>query len=411
MRIPLISATLLVILTLLLACYILSDIRKIKRRELRKGMTIGFSIFSAVELIAVIVFLCWPKRDVSLPITVPMWLLYSLLTVLIPEMVYTLFSLAGRIFKAGKRGKRNYAVITGAAVACLIFVSMWWGAVFTRNEIDVNEIEVSSKRLPEAFDGFRVLQFSDIHLGSRGHDTTFVAKLVDRINEQNADMVCFTGDFVDRASAEMLPFMPVLRRIKAPYGVYAINGNHDYGGYADWPTHEAYLNNLYLLYNMVDTLGWKLLKNQSLMVGNGNDSIAVIGVENWGEPPFNKLGDLIGAYPGTGGTGKNLNDSVFKLLMTHNPNHWTEVVTKVSNVDLTLSGHTHAMQFAVGAGENRWSPSVFKYKKWGGLYEDKSKSGLPMYLYVNIGAGEVGYPARLGVARPEINVITLRREK
>lgn len=260
-------------------------------------------------------------------------------------------------------------------------------------------------------DGIKILQFSDLHSGTWGNDTTFVSKLVDSINKQNADIVVFTGDFVNRTGKELLPFVPVLKRVKAPLGVYAVLGNHDYGGYADWPDENANKTNLQTLKDAISAIGWNLLTNQSVMLRQGNDSIAIIGVENWGEPPFNQLGDLVKAYGNAGKSKEQLNDSIFKVLLTHNPNHWTEVVQKISNVDLSLAGHTHAMQMAFKIGDKRFSPAVWKYPEWGGLYEGKSSEGQPMYLYVNVGVGEVGYPSRLGnMATPELNVITLRKD-
>lgn len=411
MRVPLLPTILMIVFTILIAWYVFSDISRIVSRRVRKVTALSYGFLAIAEIVIVVIFLIWPKRNPAESITVPMWLLFTYLTLIIPQFVYCLFSIVGRIFKCGRNGRRNYAVISGIAVAAVIFIFMWWGVSFTRREIEVNRLEVSSKRLPQSLDGLKVVQFSDIHVGTWGNDTTFISELVDSINAQKGDIVVFTGDFVNRISDELLPFVPVLKRIKATYGVFAIFGNHDYGGYVDWPNQEDYYRNLSVLDEAANSMGWKLLKNYTAMVGHAGDSIAVIGVENWGEPPFNQLGDLVRAYPGANAGSKNLNDSVFKLLLTHNPNHWSEVATKISNVDLTLSGHTHAMQFVLGGGKRKWSPSVWKYKNWGGLYHGESRAGEPMNLYVNVGAGEEGFPARIGESRPEINLITLRSEK
>lgn len=338
-------------------------------------------------------------------------MLFIFLSIYIPKFLYCLISIIGRIIykKAERRKKCDFCV--GLPVAVVVFGLIWLGATVARNNIMVNRVEVYSSKLPASMDGLKILQFSDLHSGTWGHDTSFVSRLVDSINNQNADIVVFTGDFVNRTGKELLPFVPVLKRVNAPLGVYAVLGNHDYGGYADWPDSSDYKSNLRALKNAIKSMGWKLLTNQSVMLHQGNDSIAIIGVENWGEPPFNQLGDLVEAYGNIGKSKEQLNDSVFKVLLTHNPNHWTEVVQKISNVDLSLAGHTHAMQMAFKIGNKRFSPAVWKYPEWGGLYEGKSSGGQSMYLYVNVGVGEVAYPSRLGnMATPELNLITLRKD-
>lgn len=412
MRIHILPAILIFLFALLTDWYILTDVRRYSRSSRKKAMSWVYVVSSLLCWGLAVAVLVWPKKDPNEPITTPMWLLFVFLSIYISKFIYCIFSLAGRgIFLRNvmKRGKWNLMV--ALPMATLIFLFMWWGVVFTRNEIDVKNVQIQSDRLPKSMDGLKILQISDLHLGTWGTDTTFVSKMVDAVNAQNADVVVFTGDFVNRVASEANPFVPVLKRIKAPMGVYAVYGNHDYGGYAEWPDKESYYANLRLMGSNAEDMGWKMLSNSSVLLRNANDSIALIGVENWGEPPFSQLGDLINAYHDSEGNKKNLNDSVFKVLLTHNPNHWDKVVKKISNVDLSLAGHTHAMQMEFDIAGHKFSPSVWKYPKWGGLYEDKSANGDPMYLYVNIGAGTVGFPARLGSARPEITSITLHTSK
>lgn len=220
---------------------------------------------------------------------------------------------------------------------------------------------------------------------------------MEEINRQNADMVIFAGDIVNRSTSELYPFIPALKQIKARYGVVSVLGNHDYGDYMKWDSEEAYATNIEELVTLQnDSLGWRLLRDQSFDIYAGPDKqkIAIIGVDNWGEPPFKTYGNLQLAYD-------NLNDSVFKILVSHNPRHWDLEVVKKTNIDLTLSGHTHAMQSMLEIGGKKYSLAAKKYPNWAGLTSENGK-----YLYVNIGIGEVGVPMRLG-ATPELTLITL----
>ena len=279
----------------------------------------------------------------------------------------------------------------------------WWGVLFGRRQIEVVPVEITSSRVPEAFDGFTIAQFSDAHVGTWGNDTTFISALVDSINATGADMIVFTGDLVNRRAEEALPFIRILSRLHAPAGVYTVQGNHDYSDYMNWPDSASRLDNRRKLRDLEKRAGWDLLMNEYRTIRRGSDSIRLIGVENWGEPPFHQYGDLSKAY-------HNANDNVFKVLLSHNPEHWRLLVSRTTNIDLTLAGHTHAMQITVGSrGKNWWSPAVFRYKLWGGLYPAGGGIDDPK-LYVNVGCGEVGMPFRVG-ATPEITLFTLRRSK
>ena len=207
-------------------------------------------------------------------------------------------------------------------------------------------------------------------------------------------MVLFTGDIVNRHTSELRPFVSTLSRIKAP--VYSVLGNHDYGDYYHWADATAKEANQQELYTLQREMGWQLLNNESRTLRRGNDSIVVIGVENIGDPPFPVYGDLDAAYPG------DLDDPSFKILMSHNPAHWVEDIkdSPDKNIALTLAGHTHAMQVELFG----LSPAAFRYDTWAGMYADTDSAHR---LYVNIGLGEVGIPARIG-ATPEITQITLR---
>ena len=288
--------------------------------------------------------------------------------------------------------------IAGIAIGAAVLLTMWWGAIVTPRQLEVNNVTITSANLPAAFDGYRILQVSDLHTGTYGNRTTIVESIVKEINAQHADLVVVTGDIVNRKTDEIKPFIPTLRQIKAKDGVISILGNHDYGDYYKWSSAADKKANLDRLISIQrDSLDWTLLLNEHIFLRQGGDSIAVIGVENWGEPPFPTYGDLGKAYP-------DVNDSRFKLLLTHNPKHWESIVSKQSNIDLTLSGHTHAMQMMLSVAGIKLSPSVWKYQHWQGLSNEDGKM-----LYVNIGTGEVGIPMRIG-ATPEITVFTLKRK-
>ncbi|MBD5203544.1 MAG: metallophosphoesterase [Bacteroidales bacterium] len=277
----------------------------------------------------------------------------------------------------------------------------------TRHEVSVTRVEIESSRIPHNFDGYTIAQFSDAHVGTWGKDTVFISTLVDSINALHADLIVFTGDIVNRSTPELEPFLRVLSRLHAPDGVVSILGNHDYGDYMDWSFPSEKAANLELLAAWQRQMGWRLLRNEHIFLSRGTDSIPLIGVENWGEPPFKQYGKLEKAYPAAADSPFNLNDGRFKILLSHNPEHWRQEVREVSDIDLTLAGHTHAMQFMIEIGSFKWSPAEYKYEQWAGLYEYIKSSGFNSRIYVNVGSGEVGMPFRIG-ATPEITLFTLR---
>lgn len=417
MRLPFVFLIALSIFAILVDLYILNDIRSYLTGKRKRTTTTVYLILMALCYGLLVAMMCIPVRDESSEILIVMWMLYSFLSIYIPKAVYVIFSLAGRITAVIRRRMRNdrrkilhnYGAVAGIPIGIAVFVGLWCGVLFTRKHIEVNKVEITSARLPKSFDGYKIVQFSDIHVGTWGNDTTFVSRFVDSVNNLNPDLILFTGDIVNRRTEELKPFMPVLKRLKAKDGVYSVLGNHDYGDYIDWEKETEHVANRELLKKWEGRMDWKMLNNEHAFISKGNDSIVLIGVENWGEPPFPAYGKLKEAYPMNVNSKFNLNDSRFKILLTHNPEHWTREVTKISNIDLSLAGHTHAMQMMMNIGGWKFSPSVFKYKRWGGLYEEANKKGEPMQLYVNIGAGEVGMPARFGSAYPEITEITLRR--
>lgn len=409
MRIQTLTIVFLFIFSFLVDLYIALDIKEMWKK---RGMWIYWAT-SALCYALLIVAISLPRRDASEGITAVMWLLFTYLTIYSGKFIYFLFSVLGRFFRLifRVRGRFYPARIIGTIGAAIIMGLMWIGAGYTRHHIMVTHEDVYSKHLPESFDGYKVVQLSDLHVGTWGEDPTFLQNIVDSVNAQHPDLIVFTGDIVNRQSDELAPFIPVLSGLKAKDGVYSILGNHDYGDYVDWPSPTHKERNLLQLKDYQRKMGWRLLNNESEFIKNGNDSILIIGVENWGEPPFPRYGDLDVALAAIEGKGKYENDSTYKLLLSHNPEHWNEEISKNTNIDLTLSGHTHAMQSMIKIGDWKWSPSKFRYEQWGGLYERENKKGEKTNIYVNIGSGEVGMPVRLLSAYPEVTVLTLRKEK
>lgn len=286
----------------------------------------------------------------------------------------------------------SYAGLFLGILASLCYI---WGAAFGRFDFAVNRVDIPSDHLPKTFKGYKIVQFSDTHLGNFGHSDRIVRELVERINAEHPDLIVFTGDLVNTRAHEIDRFAPLLMQLKAKDGVYSILGNHDYGDYVYWKNEQDHKSDFDTLLSKQQQLGWKLLRNETQFITREGDSIQITGVENWGEPPFHQYGDLAKAT-------RDVHFNGFKLLLSHNPEHWRQIVVPGYDFDLTLSGHTHAMQMAINLFGERFSPAVMKYRNWGGLYTQNNKS-----IYVNEGIGYVLYPMRLG-SGPEISVLTLR---
>ena len=405
------SIILFYIFTILTDCYILRDILSYCRYR-KKAAVWSYSVSSVLfwGLVTVIAF--WPAARESSSLIPLMWMIYTYFSVYVSKLLYVVFSAVGRLFRSIRKGRRvNYGVYAGIPLSLVAFIFMWWGALFTRNEIVVENVTVVSGRLPQKFNGYRIVQFSDAHVGTWGNDTSFVSRLVDRINSLDPDLIVFTGDVVNRETSEMEPFLSVLSRLKARDGVYSVLGNHDYGDYMDWSFPSERDSNNALMRMWQRQIGWRMLNNGHTFISRQGDSIALIGVENWGEPPFRQYGRLAEAYSGNSESASNLRDGRFKILLSHNPEHWNREVSKTTDIDLTLSGHTHAMQMVFKIFGYEWSPSKWRYPQWKGMYERVSEKGDTTRLYVNIGCGEVGIPARFGTAYPEITEITLKNRK
>ena len=290
--------------------------------------------------------------------------------------------------------RRKFISTTALAAAGIFSALAIDGIIFGKYRHTVRKVKLRFKNLPENFKGYKIVQISDVHSGSFFNPQK-LQKAIDLINEQDADVVLFTGDMVNNYADEFKPFIPLFKRIKAKDGKFSILGNHDYGDYGAWNSREEKAQNIPTLKNYQAEAGFKLLRNENIALEKNGEKIYLLGVENWGIKPFPQYGDLDKAL-------KGVPEDAIKVLMSHDPTHFDEVVKKhKTNVHLTLSGHTHGMQFGLDLKNIKWSPVKFKYKKWADLYESEGK-----YLYVNRGFGVIAYPGRVGI-NPEITVIEL----
>lgn len=285
-------------------------------------------------------------------------------------------------------------------LSSVLFLAMAYAMTLGWRQITTRETTLAYSSLPKGFDGYRIVQISDLHLGTmRGHEDV-VEELVERVNILKPDLIVFTGDLVNYLPQELETFIPILSKMKARDGVVSVLGNHDYLGYYAWESEKEQRDAVHQLMAMQDAMGWRLLNNESLVLRSADlcDSIVVVGLENDGPPRFPALADWDKAMRG-------ISDESFRILVQHDPSYWRrEVLNHERPPQLQLSGHTHAMQLSISG----WSPSSLMFDEWGGLYKDESHA--ETYIYVTQGFGSVLMPFRLG-AWPEIALITLERTK
>jgi uncharacterized protein len=292
--------------------------------------------------------------------------------------------------------RSDFLIKMGLFIGSIPFFSMIYGMAFNTYNYKIRKMKLILPDLPGSFDGFRIVQISDIHTGSF-LSTGPLTRAVKIINEQKPDVVFFTGDLVNYNHTEALNYIDTLKEIKAIHGVFSIFGNHDYGDYYKWDNLAEKENDIQELKNIHSRLGWKLLWDEHHDIEQDGEKITVIGVQNCSSHGFSNYGSLEKAT-------KNINYSPVNILLSHDPSHWQKEVTKkYLKINLTLSGHTHGMQFGVEIPGFKWSPIQYIYKEWAGIYREKNQ-----YLYVNRGLGFIGYPGRVGIL-PEITVIELKK--
>jgi len=334
------------------------------------------------------VLLFVPKMIISAPL-------------LLEDIVRVLVGISGKFIGTNANdaflpSRRKFISQIALALAAIPFAGILHGIFKGKYNYRVIKKTLFFPDLPDAFDGFRISQISDVHSGSFDNAEK-IAYGIDLINQQESDVILFTGDLVNDRADEMDPWKEIFSRLKAPMGKYSILGNHDYGDYTTWPSPEAKLANMQKLYRTHEEIGFDLLRNENRILEKGGESIRLVGVENWGKG-FAQHGDLDKALAGT-------DENEFHILMSHDPSHFDEIVKDhPKKMSLTMSGHTHGMQFGIEIpGLIRWSPVKYRYPKWAGLYEEAGK-----YLYVNRGFGFLAFPGRVGIW-PEITVLEFRK--
>ncbi|TDW96017.1 metallophosphoesterase [Dinghuibacter silviterrae] len=407
------STWILVVLMLLLDTYVFQVVRFLTNEAgTRTRLVVGIAYW-VVSLAVAFCITILPSMGDSIART---YIIAIILGLLVAKLLACFFFLAddfrravqwavGRLFFHQNEGeavvgdkvsRSAFLSWMGVAVGGGLFGTLLYGF---RNKYNyhVRRVVLSFPNLPEGFHGFKFVQVSDIHSGSFTNKEA-VNHGVDLILREQPECILFTGDLVNDRSLEMDHYKDVFSRLQAPMGVFSTLGNHDYGDYAWWPSDEAKRENLERLKGIHGEMGWRLLMNEHVALKRGGDDIALLGIENWSaKARFPKHGRMDLAYPGS-------ERYPFKILMSHDPSHWNaQVRPAYPDIDLTLSGHTHGMQFGVELPGFKWSPVEYVYKEWAGLYEEGRQK-----LYVNRGFGFLGYPGRVGIL-PEITVFELQK--
>ena len=406
--------TLLVLLAM--DAYVYSAMRKsIEKSKLKTFLNVAYVISTVLSYIGfyyLYFYFTMKPLQVELAPNLAIGFFFAFMVVKILLVLFFLFEDVFRFFELifnstrslirgdkksiSRPGRRGFIRQAGLIIAGIPFTSMLYGITKGKYDFRVNKVKLAFDNLPDAFEGFKIVQISDIHSGSFDSKEAIVEG-IKIVNQQGADLVLFTGDLVNNDSREILPFIEDFKALKAPHGVYSVLGNHDYGDYKKWNSVQDKQENMELLFQFQKEMGFQLLNNENAMISKGDDVIGLYGVENWGNPPFPQNGDLDKALSGGEDVG-------FKILLSHDPTHWDKkVITHPVHIDLTLSGHTHGMQFGVEIPGFKWSPIKYIYPQWAGLYAKDNQ-----HLYVNRGFGFLGFPGRVGIW-PEITLIELTR--
>lgn len=318
---------------------------------------------------------------------------------LLPKFLFSVFTILSYPVRwlGGKRS--HQLLLTGSFIICMgIFFTIANGIFFGRHNVHVEKLDLYFDDLPQQMEGLKIVQLSDIHLGSFGRNPKVMDKTVALVNELRPDLMLFTGDLVNNFSNEIHGFESHLSKLTGNYGKYAILGNHDYGDYSSWPDTTSKRQNLDATKQAIRDAGFNLLLNQSVRILVKDTSFFLIGVENWGHKPFPQYADLDAAM-------KDVSPQYFRILMSHDPAHWNSIVLPQTDIPLTLSGHTHGGQMGIKMAGMEFSPIYLIQERWGGLYEEDHQK-----LYVNRGLGTIGFKGRIDM-RPEITLLILHRTK
>ena len=380
----------------------------LENRSLRRVYILSYWAISIIVILSMIVMIIYFNliREEH-PI---FWLVFaSVFSILfIPKMVFAGFLLVDDVFNLMGIGytkmmssgtdweRRRFITKVGLGISAFLVGAFTYGVTSGKYAFRVLSNVVPSKRLPAAFDGLRIVQLSDAHLGSFVRDYAPIGRMVQMVNDLNPDLILFTGDMVNEHAQEAEGWEPIFSALKAKHGKYSVFGNHDYAHYGPWSDEERE-DSVERLKKVHAGMGFRLLLDEHEDVQIGGESISIVGVHNWGKG-FGEIGNLDKALQGTA-------QEKFKVLLSHDPTHFEHKVMGKAPVDLTLSGHTHGMQMGleIPALGIKLSPVSFRYKRWAGLYQEGEQ-----FLHVNRGMGVLGFPGRVGMA-PEITLIELRK--
>ena len=406
----------IIVIMLLLDLYVFQVVKSLASGASEKTKIIIYTIYWIVSISAIAFLLLLPYLNTDAwPKNVRNYVFATIAGLFIAKLLGTIFFLLddirrgitwvlSKMFPENIDDTNNNAAWSIDRSAFLSWLGVGIGGTFLTSFIygfsnkynyQLHRIKLAYDNLPAGFKGLKIIQISDVHSGSFANKQA-VSKGVDMILKENPDLILFTGDLVNDVSTEMHNYTDVFSRLSAPLGVYSTLGNHDYGDYVEWPSLQAKRENLEKLKRIHGQMGWRLLMNEHVALERNGDSIALLGIENWSAlKRFPKHGRMDLAYAGT-------EKYPFKILMSHDPTHWdAEVRPKYGDIDLTLAGHTHGMQFGLETPFFKWSPVQWVYRQWAGLYEEGKQK-----IYVNRGYGFLGYPGRVGIL-PEITVIKL----
>jgi uncharacterized protein len=312
------------------------------------------------------------------------------------KIIITLFSIPYFILRLFKKNITSL-LYAGLIISIGIIGSALIGATFGKNQIRINRVEFEFSTLPYSFDGFIIVQISDIHIGSFNKNQKVLKRIINKIRPLDPNLLLFTGDLVNNFKNETIGWQPLFSGLQAEFGKYAILGNHDYGDYFNWKSKTIKEENFNSIITDYKDLGFQLLRNESAIISNIKDTIYLVGVENWGHPPFPQHADLNSAL-------EDVPENSFKILMTHDPAHWESKINGIEDIPLTLSGHTHGLQWGIKPAGIEFSLMYLMRKSWAGLYGREGQ-----YLYVNRGLGTIGINFRLDMPA-EITLITLRKK-
>ena len=384
----------------------------LKRKNEITSSVIAMFALPTLSILAFVLLLLATRLGYNIKIIT--WIIWTMLLTMLPQNVYAIFYAINDIIHVFTKRSYKWLHYVGLVSAIIVTVGTIMGMV-NRHNLRVREVTIYSKNLPKEFEGMRIAHITDLHLGNLTPRDNYLKKIVTKLNEIEPDMLVCTGDMINISAKEVEGLDGLFASVNAPLGRYAVMGNHDYGDYKKWESKEAKEANLMSAYEAYGRVGFVLLNDSAVQITDNKgqsidntthstlnsqlSTISVIGVENWGKPPFPRYGDLAKAT-------KGFEPAQFNILLSHDPSHWREEVVKqeYKYIDLTLSGHTHSAQIGLNLGKFKWSPSQWIFDEWDGLYQEGNQ-----YLFISRGLGYVGIPFRLGMPA-EISVIELKVE-